>query len=207
MKTKEKKKRIMMQISSGQGPAECELAVLKLFEALRLEFPDIELIDKSPGRQPGCNKSIRFYGNKTMCELDGSVQWICESPFRPNHKRKNWFIDLSICSESDDTALDESQIRYETFRSSGKGGQHVNKTDSGVRATYEPTGDSVVVMDERSQHSNKKIAVNRLRQLIKDKNQSNQGSAKAQNWLENYRIVRGNPVRVYVGMDFKLKQQ
>jgi peptide chain release factor len=199
--------KIMMQLSSGQGPDECELAVAKLFDALRREFPDIELIDVSPGRREGGCKSMRFYADSALRRLEGTVQWICQSPYRPKHKRKNWFVDVSVCVEAGATELREDRIRFETFRSSGKGGQHVNKTESGVRAVYEPTGDSVTVMDERSQYQNKRIAMERLRKLILERNQSGQAGAKSHNRLENYKIVRGNPVRVYEGLDFRLTRR
>jgi peptide chain release factor len=197
--------RVMMQISSGQGPDECELAVAKLFDALCREYPDIEPIDKSPGRRAGCYKSVRFYGGDALRALDGSVQWICASPFRPKHRRKNWFVDLSVCALASETPFREDLIRFETFRSSGKGGQHVNKTESGVRAIYEPTGDSAVATDERSQHQNKQIAVLRLRRQIEERNREGHDGAKAHNRLETYKIVRGNPVRIYEGPDFRLK--
>ena len=199
--------KIMMQISSGHGPAECELAVAKLYDALCREFPDIQLIEKFPGRQTGCFKSIRFFGDNDLRLLEGSVQWICTSPFRPKHKRKNWFVDVSISAEADTASFQEDLVRFETFRSGGKGGQHVNKTESGIRAVYEPTGDSAIATDERSQHRNKQLAVERLKQIIAERNLTNQGNAKNENWLENYKIVRGNPVRTYEGLEFKLRKQ
>jgi peptide chain release factor len=82
----------------------------------------------------------------------------------------------------------------------------MHNSESGVRAVYEPTGDNVTVMDERSQRQNKRIAVERLRKLIMKRNQSSQAGAKSQNRLENYKIVRGNPVRVYEGLDFRLRR-
>ena len=199
--------RITMQISSGQGPDECELAVAKLFDALCREHSDIELTEKSSGRREGCYKSIRFTGGSDLRSLEGSVQWICQSPFRPHHGRKNWFVDVSVCTAADDIPFDESLIRFETFRSSGKGGQHVNKTESGIRAIYEPTGDSAISTDERSQHRNKQIVVERLREQISGRNQSSEARADNQNWIEHYRIVRGNAVRIYEGMDFKRRRQ
>ncbi|MDR1439399.1 MAG: peptide chain release factor H [Clostridiales bacterium] len=196
-------KRIMLQLSSGQGPDECELAVTKLFEALCREHPDIVLIDKSPARREGCHKSIRFWGGSGLAALEGTVQWICQSPFRPKHRRKNWFVDVSVGASAHGLAFDEGRIRFESFRSPGSGGQHVNKTESGVRAVYEPTGDSAIATDERSQRQNKQIAVARLRQAIEEKNRAMENAAKNKNWLENYKIVRGNPVRIYEGADFK----
>ena len=196
----------IIQISSGQGPDECELAVAKLFDALCREYPDIALIEKSPGRREGCYKSVRFSGGSELRSLEGSIQWICQSPFRPHHGRKNWLVDVSVCAAADELPFDEGLIRFETFRSSGKGGQHVNKTESGIRAIYEPTGDSTISTDERSQHRNKQIAVERLKEQISGRNQVSQDRAENQNWIEHYRIVRGDPVRIYEGMDFKRRR-
>lgn len=198
--------RIVIQISSGQGPEECELAVAKLFDALCGEFHGIELIDKTSGGRSGCCKSIRFYGDEELRFLEGTVLWICRSPFRPKHKRKNWFVDVSVCADADEVVFDESLVRFDTFRSGGKGGQHVNKTESGVRAIYEPTGDSAIAMDERSQHRNKAIAAARLKQVVEDGNRLSRDNVKSESRLENYRIVRGNPVRVYMDPSFTLRR-
>jgi hypothetical protein len=89
-----------------------------------------------------------------------------------------------------------------TFK--GNGGQHVNKTESGVRAVYRPTGQTAISTDERSQHMNKKLAVKRLRGIVMADNASETASAKARNRLEHTRIERGNPVRVYEGIEFRL---
>lgn len=198
--------KIMLQISSGQGPDECELGVGKLYDALCEEFESIELISKTPGRKSGCYCSIRFIASNELKYLEGSVLWTCQSPLRPHHKRKNWYIDISICSSSEIISFDEKLIQFETFRSSGKGGQHVNKTESGVRAIYTPTGDSVIATDERSQHRNRQIAVQRLGRQIEKRNALKQACDVGQNRLENYRIIRGNPVRVYEGPEFKRKR-
>ena len=90
---------MLLQISSGQGPVECEYAVGLLFQALQKEYPDIEMLYQHPGHEKNCYRSILFSTAQDMSELDGSVQWICQSPFRPNHKRKNWFVDVSVIPE------------------------------------------------------------------------------------------------------------
>ena len=149
---------MLMQISSGSGPAECELAVLLFFRALRKEFPDIELVDERRGSVAGGRASIRFRTRGEIPDLRalaGTIQWICPSPLRPHHGRKNWFIDLSILDEAPrpDTS---GPVRFERFRSGGKGGQNVNKVETGVRLIHAETGIAVRETGERSGDSGSK---------------------------------------------------
>jgi len=192
-----------LQLSSGQGPEECELAVGKLLRSLQREFPDIRVLETSPGKMADCFRSVRISSQEDLSFLEGSIKWICESPYRPKHKRKNWFVDVSICARHSPSDFDESQVRFETFRSGGKGGQHVNKVETGVRAIYLPTGLAVTSTQARSQQMNKRIALNRLCEGIAAQNGAGAASVKALNRLEHTRIERGNPVRVYEGMSFE----
>ncbi len=192
-----------IQLSSGQGPEECELAVGKLLRALQAEFPDIRVTETSPGKRADCYRSVRIISENDLSFIEGSVKWICESPYRPKHKRKNWFVDVSVCAGHMPQEFDESLVRFETFRSGGKGGQHVNKVETGVRAVYLPTGLAVVSTEARSQHMNKRIALNRLCEAIAAQNETDAAGAKALNRLEHTRLERGNPVRVYVGLEFR----
>ena len=107
-----------VQISSGQGPAECELAVGLLFKQLQRERTDIRLIQSVRGRNAGGYSSILFETEEDVRELEGSVLWVCKSPFRPEHKRKNWYIDVSMLEQLPDVAED-MQLCFETFRSGG----------------------------------------------------------------------------------------
>lgn len=190
-----------VQISSGQGPAECELAVGLLFKQLQRERTDIRLIQSVRGRNAGGYSSILFETEEDVRELEGSVLWVCKSPFRPEHKRKNWYIDVSMLEQLPDVAED-MQLCFETFRSGGKGGQHVNKVETGVRVIHIPTGISVVSTEARSQHMNKKLAINRLCDILSEKNLENRHKEKELAWLEHTRLERGNPVRIYEGMKF-----
>jgi len=193
-----------IQISSGQGPVECELAVGKFAQALCDEFDGSVIKQITQGYQEDCcYRSIIIESNHDLSFLDGSVKWVCQSPFRPNHKRKNWFIDVSPIKNHDDTVMDGDLIRFETFRSGGKGGQNVNKVETGVRATYLPLNISAVSTDERSQHMNKKLALERLNKLLAEQNADGQREADRSNWLEHTRLVRGNAIRVYEGIAFK----
>ena len=112
---------MIIQISSGQGPVECQLAVSKLFDALKSEFPDIKEINTHYSRFSNQPTSIMFETESDLSQLEGTVKWICQSPFRPDHKRKNWFVDISIIPEQE-IVCTTPEIRFERFHCGGKGG-------------------------------------------------------------------------------------
>ena len=193
---------MILQISSGQGPTECELAVSKLYEALKDEYPDIELVARREGREKGCYSSITFSTNEDLSGLEGSVQWICRSPFRPHHRRKNWFVDVSIIPERSSFYVD-NEIRFERFHCGGKGGQNVNKVETGVRLIHIPTGITVTSTAQRSQSQNRKDALHKLNAILKEKELAAKADQKNNAWREHTRLIRGNPVRKYEGIEFK----
>lgn len=191
-----------LQLSSGQGPAECELAVGKLLDALRAEFLSLSVLETAVGQRPGCLRSALCESETDLSALQGTVKWICQSPYRPHHKRKNWFVEISVCGEWKEAVFEEDLVRFETFRSGGRGGQHVNKVETGVRAVFLPTGLSVVSTETRSQQQNKRIALDRLCSLLSQQNTGGEAALRAARRLEHLRLTRGRPVRVYQGMEF-----
>lgn len=197
---------MILQISSGMGPVECRAAVGGIFRALQKEFPDIEMITSVKGEVEGAFSSIIFSSEQDLSMLEGTMEWTCKSKYRPGHKRKNWFVDVSVIEEPDvvDESISEETIRIEKFHSGGPGGQHVNKTESGVRIIHLPTGITVSSTKERSQFMNKQDALKRLSAVLKKTNLDSKDKQKNSAWSKHAQIVRGNPVRIYEGESFKL---
>lgn len=195
---------MIYQISSGQGPAECELGVAKFLDYLSKHYP-ITVLETSKGYNEGTFRSAKFSTEKDLSQYEGSIQWICRSPYRPTHKRKNWFLDFNVCGTARTEDFDPEQVIFETFRSGGKGGQNVNKVESGVRAIYLPTGQAVECTEERSQYANKQKAVARLREITKQKNRQEQATVKNTDWRCHTSLERGNAGAVFIGMEFRKK--
>jgi len=90
-----------------------------------------------------------------------------------------------------------ADVRFETMRASGPGGQHVNRTESAVRVTHIPTGLQATASEERSQHRNKKLALARLAQKIAAVESRKAEEAGEKRWRAHYGLQRGNPRRVF----------
>jgi peptide chain release factor len=196
----------LMQITSGKGPAECERVVAKLLKKIsRLadrEQLTVETVELVPGKQDDTLLSalvkIKGHGTENFCkEWEGTIQWIAQSPFRKFHKRKNWFAGITAYEISSFPGWNEKEVSYESMRSSGPGGQHVNKTESAVRATHLPSGISTTASDERSQAMNKKAATERLKNKLLGLYVEKQNEQDREKWLEHHSLERGNAVKVF----------
>ncbi len=203
---------ILLQLSSAQGPDECCLAVSKALHQLIKEANtcsvEINRLESESGRQSGTLRSVLVSLDGIAAERlaqrwCGSLLWICSSPYRPNHARKNWFIGIARFTQSDPDL--ESKIHFEALRSSGPGGQHVNKADSAIRATHIATGISVKVQTERSQHANKKLAILLIAHRLEQLQQQASAELKAERRMFHHQIERGNPNLTFIGTAFKPK--
>ena len=211
--------KILIQISSGRGPAECELAVGLFTQSLAKEFKGMRILEKHRSgtweKIPKSKLKDECF-NSVIAEIDledsqdfcGSVLWICKSPFRPKHGRKNWFIDVSEVENFTDEkiSLDEKDIRMERFHCGGNGGQNVNKVETGVRLIHILTGISVTATEERSQHLNREIAMRKLEERIREKIKEENSGRESERWEKHCTLERGNPIRIYEGMEFRQRE-
>lgn len=202
----------IIQITSGRGPAECTWVVAQVLKKVLQEAETLQLkatvLQHEAGQENGTVASamVQIIGKDATEFTDswvGTIQWIGKSTFRKFHKRSNWFIGIFEVDAIQSRAFSEKDIQYQAMRSSGAGGQHVNKVSSAIRATHLPTGISVVSMDSRSQHQNKKLATERL-MLKLNEAQLNLLKQQFQNqWMNQMAVERGNPIRTFEGSDFK----
>lgn len=202
---------VLLQLSAAHGPDECCLAVAKalgfLLREARAGGVNADVLESEGGSRGGTFRSVLLSldgagADALAAAWAGSIQWTCASPYRPGHPRKNWFIGASRC-EAPPAAL-AGDIRFEATRSSGPGGQHVNKTESAVRATHVATGITVKVQTERSQHANKRIAVLLIAHRLAHREQDARAVQRAQRRQLHHEVERGSPRRVFKGEAFTL---
>lgn len=205
---------ILLQLSSGQGPIECCKAIALALKTIALECQiagvKCDLIEAVDASVKGCFKSVLIKlesPNDTIAKQlayswQGAMLWVCQSQFRPKHKRKNWFFSGQMFELSD--AQLNKGITFQTCRASGAGGQHVNTTDSAVRATHTETGVSVRVESERSQHANKRLASALLLRKLEALKHEKMTQQEKLRWQQHWEVERGNPVRTFKGEKFAL---
>jgi len=197
--------KIYLQITSGRGPAECCRVVALVLEKILVQAKKLglktEVIERVEGEinRTLFSAVVSLEGNKSegiVDEWEGTIQWIAQSPYRIYHKRKNWFVGVNSFISSELNEIDTRYIAYQTLRSSGPGGQHVNKTESAVRATHIPSGLSITASDQRSQMQNKKLATERLLIKLSAWNIEQTMQKAQENWNNHNNLQRGNPVKV-----------
>lgn len=215
---------MLVQISSGTGPIECSIAVGKIYTALVREFvdpsaeeqrcninagghPAFPVLRVTPVKQTfGCKmpayKSILFSTDKDLGFLSGhSICWQCPSPIRKGHKRKNWFVDITVIPEIAEISFNSKDLAIELFHSGGNGGQNVNKVETGVRLRHRPTGIVTESTKERTQHANRKDAYQKMLAVFEQMRQTALSDQKELAWSSHNSLERGNPILTFKGID------
>jgi peptide chain release factor 2 len=165
----------------------------------------IEVIDETPGEEAGLKSAtLRVEGDFAFGYMKGEIgvhRLVRISPFDASSRRHTSFASVMVSPEIDETIeieIDEKDLRVDTYRSSGAGGQHVNVTDSAVRITHIPTGTVVQCQAERSQHRNRAMAMTVLRSRLYELERLKQAEAISEKQGEKKEIGWGSQIRSYV---------
>ncbi|WP_283179053.1 peptide chain release factor-like protein [Gemmobacter sp. 24YEA27] len=200
-------------LSSGNGPGECRQAVahllVRLAEEAELLGLDMDVAER-PALHGPASAVIVLTGTgaaEMVREWEGSILWRCASSLRPKHPRKNWFAQIfRLAPVPVAIRIDAETVEMQAIRAGGPGGQHQNKTSSAIRARWvDPEGRawSVVVRDSRSQHMNRRVALDRLSVLISADRAQALATQKAAVHDMHGQIQRGDPCKVFEGEEFR----
>ncbi len=171
----------------------------------------VETDDLSPGEEAGISHAtIRIMGPNAYgyAKAERGVHRLVRiSPFDSNARRHTSFCAVDVIAEVDDDIdieIKEEDLRVDTYRASGKGGQHVNKTDSAVRITHLPTNIVVQCQNERSQHKNRATALKMLKSKLYEKYEDDKRAEMEKFYGEKGEIGWGNQIRSYVFQPYQM---
>ncbi len=208
-------KNAIVSINAGAGGTEAQdwtemLLRMYLRWCERKNFK-VEMIDLLEGEEAGI-KNVTFtvsgpYAYGMLKAESGVHRLVRISPFDASGRRHTSFAAVLVFPEIDDkieVEIKQSDLRVDTYRASGAGGQHVNKTSSAVRLTHLPTGIVVQCQNEKSQHRNRDIALKILKARLYERERRAQ-QAKMQETHDNLdEIAWGNQIRSYVMQPYRL---
>ena len=199
----------LVEIHSGAGGVESQDWVAMLFRMYKRwcesKAYNVELVDQNVGEEAGY-KSLTFKvkGENSYGWLkyeNGVHRLVRISPFDSQSRRHTSFASVYCYPEIDSSVeiiISDKDIKVDTFRASGAGGQHVNKTDSAIRITHLPTKISVQCQSSRSQHRNKSLAIEMLKSKLYEKQIIKEEEENKKNRDERGEIGWGNQIRSYI---------
>ena len=199
----------LMLVHSGAGGTDSQdWADMLLRMYLRWAEKDgyeVELLDRQDGEEAGIKSAtLAIRGDYAYGYLKGEMgvhRLVRISPFDANARRQTSFASVDVYPEVDDDIeieVDDKDLRIDTFRSSGAGGQHVNKTESAIRITHLPTGIVVSCQNERSQHKNRSTAMKVLKARLYDLELKKREEVNAKREGDKKDIAWGSQIRSYV---------
>ena len=205
----------VMSIHPGAGGTEsqdwAEMLLRMYSRFLEREGYKVELLDSQPGEVAGIKSATLrvegFYAYGYLkCER-GVHRLVRISPFDANKRRHTSFASVDVTpelEEAEEIVIDDKEIRVDTFRSSGAGGQHVNKTSSAIRITHLPTNVVVQCQNERSQHQNKAVAMKMLKNKLFQIEQQKREEELARISGVKLDIGFGSQIRNYVFQPYQI---
>jgi len=199
----------LVTVNAGAGGTDAQdwaemLLRMEMRWAERRGF-DVELLEASPGEEAGIKSATFLVKGENAYGLYGAEKGVHRlvrlSPFDAAHRRQTSFAGVEVSPVVDDIGevqIEDDDLQIDTYRASGAGGQHVNKTDSAVRITHKPSGIVVQCQNERSQSSNKAEAMTMLRSKLLELEERKRREEIARERGEAQDVNFGSQIRSYV---------
>ena len=215
MNGKADQKNSFLEIHSGAGGTESQdwvEMILRMYTRwCDLKKFSYEVVDRTDGEEAGLKSvTIKIKGDRSYGWLKnetGVHRLVRISPFDSQSRRHTSFASVSCYPEVDNSIkvdILDKDLRIDTFRASGAGGQHVNKTDSAIRITHLPSKISVQCQSNRSQHRNKNIAMEMLKSKLYELELKKEEEENKKNRGEKKDIAWGNQIRSYIMQPYQM---